>query len=137
MAITGNFVAFLGTAAISLVLVGCQEGQTRGVPTSAASASSPQISPATQPQAVRYRMADCHLHLVDFLQRTDGIQAALSAMDRCGVEDAVVSGMPLVKEWPSEERLRPDYYLSDDSRCYWYSATDVLVARQVESLPLR
>ncbi|MFI5378304.1 MAG: amidohydrolase family protein [Tepidisphaerales bacterium] len=80
-------------------------------------------------------MADCHLHLVDFLQRTDGIGAALAAMDGCGVEEAVVSGMPLVKEWPQGERLRPEYYLEDDSRCYWYSATDVLVARQVQSLP--
>src|SRR5579872_5921356 len=94
-----------------------------------------QLSPAaTQPVAIRYRMADCHLHLVDFLQRTDGIRAALAAMDKCGVEEAVVSGMPVVKEWPQEERLRPEYYLSDDSRCYWYSATDVLVAREVQSL---
>ena len=79
-------------------------------------------------------MADCHLHLVDFLQRTDGIQAALAAMDKCGVEDAIIHGMPLVKEWPQGERLRPEYYLEDDSRCYWYSATDVLVARAVTSL---
>ncbi|MDB5293550.1 MAG: hypothetical protein JWL69_4791, partial [Phycisphaerales bacterium] len=54
---------------------------------------------------------------------------------RAGVEEAVVSGMPVVKEWPQEERLRPEYYLEDDSRCYWYSATDVLVAREVQSLP--
>lgn len=56
-------------------------------------------------------------------------------MDACGVEDAIVSGMPLMKEWPQDERMRPEYYLDDDSRCYWYSATDVLVARQVQSLP--
>jgi hypothetical protein len=80
-------------------------------------------------------MADCHLHLVDFLQRTDGIRAALAAMDKAGVEDAILHGMPLVKEWPQEERLRPEYYLEDDSRCYWYSATDVMVAREVQSLP--
>ena len=80
-------------------------------------------------------MADCHLHLVDFLQRTDGIKAALNAMDRSGVEEAVVSGMPVVKEWPTTERRRPEYYLEDDSRVYWYSATDVLVERQVRSLP--
>ncbi len=99
-------------------------------------APATDVHPAPPPatQAVRYRMTDCHLHLVDFLQRTDGINAALAAMDRCGVEEAVVSGMPVVKEWPSEERIRPEYYLSDDSRCYWYSATDVLVARQVMSL---
>jgi hypothetical protein len=102
-----------------------------------ASPKVPDQPPATQFSSSenRYRFADCHLHLVDFLQRTDGIRAALSAMDSCGVEDAVVSGMPLVKEWPQSERMRPEYYLDDDSRCYWYSATDVLVARQVLSLP--
>ncbi|HWE01585.1 MAG TPA: amidohydrolase family protein [Tepidisphaeraceae bacterium] len=79
-------------------------------------------------------MTDCHLHLVDFLQRTDGARAALKAMDQCGVEEAVVSGMPVVKEWPQQEKSRPEYYLDDDSRCYWYSATDVLVAREIQSL---
>ena len=96
------------------------------------------IPPATAPSsdpALRYRMNDCHLHLVDFLQRTDGIAAALAAMDKAGIDEAVVSGMPVVKEWPQDERARPEYYLDDDSRCYWYSATDVLVARQVMSLP--
>ncbi|MDB5357918.1 MAG: hypothetical protein JWN24_4371 [Phycisphaerales bacterium] len=92
-------------------------------------------APASADRPIQYRAADCHLHLVDFLQRTDGIAAALKAMDRAGVEEAVVSGMPVVKEWPQEERLRPEYYLEDDSRCYWYSATDVLVAREVQSLP--
>ena len=87
------------------------------------------------PVGVRYRMADCNLHLVDFLQHTDGIDAAMAAMDKCGVEDAVVSGMPVVKIWAQNEHRQPEYYLSDDSRVYWYSATDVLVAREVMSLP--
>ena len=95
---------------------------------------APPLAPATA-FAVRYPMTDCHLHLVDFLQRTDGITAALAAMDLSGVSDAVVSGMPLVKTWPNSERLRPEYYLDDDSHAYWYSATDVLVARAVLSLP--
>jgi hypothetical protein len=93
------------------------------------------LPPSTEPGAGKYRFNDCHLHLVDFLQRTDGIKAALAAMDRAGVEEAIIHGMPLVKEWPQGERLRPEYYLEDDSRCYWYSATDVMVAREVQSLP--
>jgi hypothetical protein len=120
---------WMGCWALILVVMGCQSPRT-SPPTQVALPSA-----AVQLQSLRYRMTDCHLHLVDFLQRTDGINAALAAMDRCGVEDAVISGMPVVKEWPGEERLRPEYYLSDDSRCYWYSATDVLVARQVMSLP--
>ena len=78
---------------------------------------------------VRYHTCDCHLHFVDFLQHTDGMPALLAAMDKSGVDQSMISGMPLVKEWSAEEHQQPAYYLDDDARCYWYSATDVLVAR--------
>jgi hypothetical protein len=126
---------FIGAIGISFIVLGCQQNPPLADSVSVAPAPTTSVPATTQPQAVKYRMADCHLHLVDFLQRTDGVQKALEAMDKCGVEDAILTGMPVVKEWPSEERVRPEYYLSDDSRCYWYSATDVLVARQVQSLP--
>lgn len=87
------------------------------------------------PLPIKYTLGDCHLHLVDFLQRTDGAAAVVKAMDRSGVSEAVVSGMPLVKQWSQQERVQPGYYLEDDARCYWYSATDVLVAREIQSLP--
>ena len=86
------------------------------------------------PKEIRYHTVDCHLHLVDFLQHTDGIKAVLAAMDRSGVDESMVCGMPLVKQWSLSEPKQPLYYLDDDSRCYWYSATDVFVARQIESL---
>jgi predicted TIM-barrel fold metal-dependent hydrolase len=90
--------------------------------------------PVSQPKAIAYRTVDCHLHLVDFLQRTEGIKAVLAAMDRSGVDQAMICGMPLVKKWSVSEPEQPQYYLDDDARCYWYSATDVLVARQIETL---
>jgi hypothetical protein len=116
-------------ASVGLLIVGCAEEKV----------TPPLLlTPVAQEQPAqvssKYRAADCHLHLVDFLQRTDGIRAAMAAMDKCGVEDAVVSGMPVVKQWPEDDRTRPEYYLDDDARCYWYSATDILVARQVQSL---
>jgi predicted TIM-barrel fold metal-dependent hydrolase len=86
------------------------------------------------PVPIQFREVDCHLHLVDFLQHTDGIQAVLAAMDRSGVDEAMICGMPLVKQWSLSEPKQPQYYLDDDSRCYWYSATDILVARQIETL---
>lgn len=88
----------------------------------------------TPVKPIKYRTADCHLHLVDFLQRTEGVKALLKAMDSAGVEEAMLCGMPLIKKWSVSEALQPQYYLDDDSRCYWYSATDVLVARQLETL---
>lgn len=124
---------FLSLGMSVLICSGCAQNKPVGVDVTVV--PPPAVAPATQVSDVRYRMADCHLHLVDFLQHTDGIAAALAAMDKCGVEDAVVSGMPVVKEWAQNEHRQPEYYLSDDSRVYWYSATDVLVARQVQSLP--
>ena len=84
-------------------------------------------SPARAAEPVRYRLSDCHLHLADFLQHTDGAKAALAAMDLAGIDDTMVCGMPVVKEWSPNEKVQPLYYLDDDSRCYWYSATDPLV----------
>jgi hypothetical protein len=92
------------------------------------------ISAKTETLPIKYRTVDCHLHLVDFLQRTDGAKAVIAAMDRAGVDEAMICGMPLVKEWSVSEPRQPQYYLEDDARCYWYSATDVLVAREMESL---
>jgi len=117
---------------VALASMGCEHN--RAAVDRPAAVTSSASTPTTSPSSFPYRMTDCHLHLVDFLQRTDGAKAALKAMDKCGVEEAIVSGMPVVKEWPQQEKSRPEYYLDDDSRCYWYSATDVLVARQVQSL---
>jgi hypothetical protein len=95
-------------------------------------AQTPSI-PAPQP--IRYHIADCHLHLVDFFQKGDGARGLLQAMDRAGVEQAMVSGMPLVKKWDAADPVGPLHHLDSDAPCYWYSATDVLVAREVQALP--
>jgi hypothetical protein len=100
------------------------------------SIASAQQSVPPAPEPIQYRLRDCHLHLLDFRQRTDGIRAVVAAMDRSGVDSAVISGMPVVKMWSQNERRQPQYYLEDDAPCYWYSATDMLVAREVLSLPL-
>ena len=87
-----------------------------------------------KPVPIKYHLSDCHFHFVDFLQRTDGIKAALAAMDAAGVDDTMFSGMPLVKKWSTQANSVALYYLEDDARCYWYSATDVFVAREVQTL---
>ncbi len=115
---------------MALILLACScSPTTTGIRT----VNEPATLVPTGP--VRYRVVDAHLHLVDFLQETEGIEAALEAMDRAGVDHAMIAGMPLVKKWHAADPRRPLYYLEDDSRTYWYSATDVLVARAVESLP--
>src|SRR3978361_1390308 len=97
------------------------------------SLSFAQTTPALS--EIRHRLTDCHLHLVDFLQHTDGGKALIDAMDKAGVDDAMLCGMPLVKQGARAEDGQPQYYLDDDARCYWYSATDVLVQREVSALP--
>ncbi len=63
------------------------------------------------------------------------MDALLRAMDETGVTESVVIGMPVVKQWDEGDSKRPTYYLDNDSRTYWYSATDFLVARAVQDLP--
>ena len=86
-------------------------------------------------ETVRHRVADSHLHYLDFLQKTEGMSALLAAMDNAGVDHSMISGMPLVKKWHAADPRKPEYYLEDDARTYWYSATDALVAHAIEQLP--
>jgi len=85
--------------------------------------------------APRYAMVDGHLHFLNFVQETLGMDALFAALDHAGVAEAVVLGMPLAKTWDEGDTTRPTYYLDNDSRTYWYSATDFLVAHAVLSLP--
>ena len=90
---------------------------------------------AAQQPAPRYEIVDGHLHFLSFVQETGGMDAFFKAMDDTGVTESVVIGMPVVKEWDEGDAKRPTYYLDNDSRTYWYSATDFLVARAVLDLP--
>jgi predicted TIM-barrel fold metal-dependent hydrolase len=83
----------------------------------------------------KYDLVDGHVHFLNFVQETSGMDAFLKAMDDTGVSEAVVIGMPLVKKWDDGDARRPTYYLDNDSKTYWYSATDFLVARAVLDLP--
>ena len=83
----------------------------------------------------RYDIVDSHLHVLDFTQDSDGFYPLTEAMDVCGVSEAVVFGMPMVKKWDSGMNVRPLYYMSNDSRCYYYSATDHILANELLSAP--
>jgi hypothetical protein len=76
-------------------------------------------------QARDYRYSDAHLHYVDFFQETEGMPALLKAMDKAGVEQSMISGIPVAKKWHEDEPKRPRYYAGDDADAYWYSATDL------------
>lgn len=86
------------------------------------------------PQPVR-RYADAHLHYVDFFQESEGMPALLEQMEAAGIAHAILLGMPVMKKWHEDEPKQPRYYQGDDAPLYWYSATDVLVAEAVRSLP--
>ena len=83
----------------------------------------------------KYPLIDAHLHVVNFVQDTPGGEALIHYMDAANVGKAVAFGLPVTKLWAEWERERPDYYLADDARCYYYAYTDVTVAEMVRSLP--
>jgi Tat protein secretion system quality control protein TatD with DNase activity len=82
----------------------------------------------------KYATIDAHLHVVDFLQESDGLKALLERMDEAKVEKAVIFGVPVTKEWSEWEPSAPSYYLSDNARCYYYALTDTLVAERYLAL---
>ena len=90
---------------------------------------------AAQAQEPKYSLVDGHLHFLNFVQETDGMAKFLKAMDDTGVAESAVIGMAVVKKWDEGDAQRPTYYLDNDSRTYWYSATDFLVARAILDLP--
>ena len=50
-------------------------------------------------QQPKYPIVDGHLHFLNFVQETAGMDAFLKAMDDTGVTESVVIGMPVVKKW--------------------------------------
>ncbi len=86
-------------------------------------------------QGSKYRLIDAHLHVVNFVQDTPGGEALIDYLDRANVGRAVIFGLPVTKVWAEYEREHPDYYLSDDARCYYYACSDVIVAEMVRALP--
>ncbi|MEI7688133.1 MAG: amidohydrolase family protein [Planctomycetota bacterium] len=81
-----------------------------------------------------HSLVDSHVHLVDFLQDSDGVHALLEQMDDANIARAVVFGLPVVKKWNAFEPREPRYYLDDNAKCYYYSYTDQLVIAAYESL---
>lgn len=86
-------------------------------------------------EARDYRFSDAHLHFVDYFQASDGPAALIAAMDAAQVDHAMLTGMSVVKKWAESEPQRPEFVFGDDAAVYWYSLTDVIVARGVLSLP--
>ncbi|HTP08660.1 MAG TPA: amidohydrolase family protein [Anaerolineae bacterium] len=83
----------------------------------------------------KYRMIDAHLHVINFVQETPGGPALIEAMDRANIDKCVIFGLPVSKLWAEYDREPPDYYLANDSPCYYYGYTDVTVAEMVRALP--
>jgi predicted TIM-barrel fold metal-dependent hydrolase len=83
----------------------------------------------------KYSYSDAHLHVVDFFQEGDPLPDLIRAMDKGGIDHAMISGIPLMKKWHENEPKRPRYYAGDDAGMYWYSATDSYVAEAYRKLP--
>jgi len=75
-------------------------------------------------------VVDMHLHMVDFIQHTDGLKVLLGAMQKANIEKTVAFGLPVRKKWEISEPVKPHYYLDDDSRCYYFASTDELLAEE-------
>ncbi len=97
------------------------------------SVGSAEISAANAPDMAP--IVDSHLHYLDFIQNSDGFEKLVKKMDECGVAKAVVFGMAMAKQWDENMPDAPSYYLSNDSRTYYYSGTDHLLLNALKAQP--
>lgn len=74
-----------------------------------------------------YTLIDTHLHYLDFIQETDGFEKLVAKMDEANVSHAVLFGMAMAKQWDEFAPSAPTYYLSNDSRAYYFTGTDFLM----------
>lgn len=102
-------------------------------------ASAPRLGQAVTLQVPKkkqdYTLIDAHLHYLDFTQGTDGFDALIQKMNEAGVSHAIIFGMPMAKQWDEDAPNKPSYYLSNDSRAYYFSATDYMLMRDYTRLP--
>ena len=111
------------------------DATTSATLSSIADPSNEKIDIQVPDQKVKYEMLDSHLHYLDFLQKSDGFSSLTKAMDKSGVKDAIIFGMPMAKQWDETMKEPPSYYLSNDSRCYYYPATDFILAEELLAQP--
>lgn len=83
----------------------------------------------------KYSINDCLIHVVDFLQNPYPLENLIHRMDTTNIKRAAICGLPVTKMFAEDELDRPFYYLDDESPCYYYSTTDVIVAEQYQKLP--
>ena len=85
--------------------------------------------------AAALSLVDGEVHILDFNQSGDPLVKLFSVMDASDVRGAWVMGVPLQKMWQEDAPQRPLAYESDDAPVYYYSATDIIVARRIMALP--
>ncbi|KAH8066577.1 amidohydrolase [Aureococcus anophagefferens] len=83
----------------------------------------------------RDSLYDAHAHMIDFYQRTEGIEVLAKEMDACGVTAAAVMGNPLKKRWSEFEPEPSADAFNDTDTMFYYSATDVTVVDAIGDLP--
>ncbi|WP_245977734.1 amidohydrolase family protein [Kushneria sinocarnis] len=74
---------------------------------------------------------DSHLHYVDFVQRSEGLEALVEAMDRAGVAQAQLMGLAVTRKWSTQFQHPPRALEGDTPALYWYSATDYRLAAEL------
>ena len=82
----------------------------------------------------KYEVIDAHLHISDFLQEGEPLEKCLKYMDKANITRSVIFGLPVAKIWASWEKEGPSYYLGDNSKCYYYSAIDYMLALEYKKL---
>lgn len=76
---------------------------------------------------------DAHCHYLNFMQKTEGLEALSRAMTKTGVGYAALTGCPFKKTWVGTDQPPPQHPLYDDGDLYYYSMTDGLLVADMKA----
>ena len=79
-------------------------------------------------EPIKYDIVDAHVHYVDFAQNTDGVEKFIECMDYAKVTNAIMCGLPVTKIWGEYTKVQPVHSLDGETRMYWDTKTDYLIA---------
>jgi len=88
------------------------------------------------------QLVDAHIHYVDFTWKTNNIDTKNSSwlkeliyyFDKYEIQRGVIFWLPVQKKWSESELYKPNYYLDDDTYCYYSSLSDIKLANDYLSL---
>jgi len=80
------------------------------------------------------KLIDCHIHYSNFIWKSWWFSELIHYLNKYSIKWAVVFWLPVIKKWSEQEKFAPEYYLDDDSECYYNNISDLKIVNDYRQL---